>query len=90
MTRIAEIQSLVRDGLYYLTEHADDEAANDGFDIYDVEQGILSGKVRRTWPKESTFEIVGRALDKRRIGVVCRVTLRGKVRIITVYEDNPK
>jgi hypothetical protein len=36
MTRIAEIQSLVRDGLYYLTEHADDEAAaseriNNGF-----------------------------------------------------------
>ncbi len=90
MTRIAEIQSLVRDGLYYLTEHADDEAAGDGFDIYDVEQGILTGKVRRTWPKEGTYEVVGRALDKRRIGIVCRTTQGGKVRIITVYEDNPK
>ena len=90
VTRIAEIQSLVRDGLYYLTEHADDEAIADGFDIYDVEQGVLSGKVRRTWPKESTFEIVGFALDKRRIGIVCRITKGGKVRVITVYEDNPK
>lgn len=90
MTRIAKIQSLVRAGLYYLTEHADDEAMNDGFDIYDVERGILNGKVRRAWPKEGTVEVVGRALDKRRIGIVCRVTLGAKVRIITVYEDNPK
>ena len=63
---------------------------NDGVDIYDVEQGILNGKVRRPWPKEGPVEVVGRALDQRRIGIVCRVTLGAKVRIITVYEDNPK
>jgi len=35
------IQALVRNGLYYLTEHADDEAADDGFDVYDVEYGVI-------------------------------------------------
>jgi len=90
LSKIAQIQTLVRNGLYYLTEHADDEAAADGFDIYDVEQGILAGKIRRTWPKEGKYEVVGSALDGRRIGIICRITQTGKVRVITAYEDRPK
>ncbi|MBW2554945.1 MAG: DUF4258 domain-containing protein, partial [Deltaproteobacteria bacterium] len=76
--------------LYYLTEHADDEAIADGFDIYDIEYGILNGKIRRTWPKEGKYEISGISLDKRPIGIVCRITVAGKVRIITIYRDKPK
>jgi hypothetical protein len=90
LSKIAQIQALVRNGLYYLTEHADDEAAADGFDIYDVEQGMLTGKIRRTWPKEGKYEVVGSALDGRRMGIICRITQAGKVRVITVYEDKPK
>lgn len=89
MSRIKEIQALVRYGLYYLTEHADDEAMIDNFTIYDVENGILTGKVRRTWPKEGKYEVIGASLDGRTIGIVCRFTRSRKVRVITVYEDNP-
>lgn len=90
MSKIVQIQALVSNGLYYLTEHADDEVISDGFDIYDVEYGILSGKIRRTWPKEGKYEIVGNSLDGRTIGILCRITRTGKVRIITVYKDKPK
>jgi hypothetical protein len=90
LSKIKRIQALVRNGLYYLTEHAYEEAAADDFDIYDVEHGILTGKVRRNWPREGKQEIVGSALDGRPIGVVCRITLSGKVRVITVYEDKPR
>ncbi len=90
MSKIKQIQALVRNGLYYLIEHAYDEAAADDFDIYDVEQGILSGRIRKSWQKEGKFEFVGSALDGRTIGIVCRITLSGKVRIITVYEDKPR
>jgi hypothetical protein len=90
LSRINEIQTLVRSGLYYLTEHADDEALSDGFDIYDVEQGILTGKVRKAWPRESKYEVIGAAIDGRRIGIVCRITETGKVCVITVYQDRPK
>jgi len=90
LRRIGRIRALVRNGLYYLTEHADDEAIADGFDIYDVEHGILSGKIRRTWLREGKYEVVGSALDGRRIGIVCRITRTNKVRVITVYEDRPK
>ena len=71
MSRIRELQALVRYGLYYLTEHADDEAMEDELTIYDVEYSILNGKVRRTWPKDGKFEVVGTALDGRPVGVVC-------------------
>ena len=80
---------LVRHGLYYLTEHADEEAIDDNFDIYDVEYGILTGKIRRTWPREGKYEVIGKAQDGRPIGAVCRITKNRKVRVITVYEDKP-
>jgi hypothetical protein len=47
VSRLSEIQALVRNGLYYLTEHTDNE-------------------------------------------VICRLTQGGKVRVITVYQDEPK
>lgn len=90
MSKIGRIRELVRNGLYYLTEHADDEAVAEGFDIYDIEYGILAGRIRRTWPREGKYEVVGSALDRRPIGIVCRITQTGKVRVITIYEDKPK
>lgn len=90
MSKIRQIQELVRNGLYYLTEHANEEAMADDFDIYDVEYGILTGRIRRTWPREGRYEVVGSALDGRPIGVICRITQPGKVRVITVYEDRPR
>ena len=89
MGKLSQIQALVRNGLYYLSEHADNEALLEDFDIYDVENGLLSGKVRRTWPKENKYEVVGKTVDGRTIGIVCRMTTGGKVRVITAYEDRP-
>jgi hypothetical protein len=90
LSKLGQIQALVQNGLFYLTEHADDEAGIENFDIYDIEHGILNGKIRKTWPKEGKYEIVGISLDGRPIGIVCRITGGGKVRIITVYEDKPR
>ncbi len=89
MGKIGTIRALVQHGLFYLTEHALDEAMEDGFDIFDVEYAILAGKIRRSWPREGKYEIVGPALDGRRLGIVCRITAGRKVRIITAYEDRP-
>lgn len=87
VSKIGEIQKLVQDGLYYLTEHANDESAMEEIDIYDVEYAIMTGRIRRSWPSEGKYEVLGKTLDGRPIGIVCRMTLRGKVRVITVYED---
>ena len=90
MGKIGQIQELVRNGLCYLTEHADDEPMADNFDIYDVENGILGGRIRRTWSREGKYGVVGWSLDKRPIGVVCRITQTGKVCVIKVCDDRPK
>ncbi|MCL4871056.1 MAG: DUF4258 domain-containing protein [Anaerolineae bacterium] len=88
MSKLSQIQRLVRHGLYYLTEHADEEAIADEFDIYDVENGIVTGKTRRSWPESGKIEIVGQAIDGRPIDIVCRLTQTGKERVITIYADN--
>ena len=90
MSKIGQIRALVRNGLYYLTEHADDEAIADEFDIYDIEYAVLNGRIRRTWPSEGKYEVFGSSLDGRRLGLICRFTAGGKVRVITVYEDKPR
>ena len=90
MSKIGQIQALVRNGLYYLTEHADNEAMEDSFDIYDVEHAILNGKIHRTWSREDKYEIVGSAFDGRSIVIVCRITGTRKIRVITVYENKPR
>ncbi len=90
MSKIRQIRALVSNGLYYLTEHAYDALINYDFDIYDVGTGILTGRIRRTWPREGKYEVVGSALDGRTICVVCRITGTKKIRVITVYEDKPK
>jgi hypothetical protein len=87
VSRVKQIRSPVRSGLYYLTEHALDEADSDAFDIYDIEQAILSGRIRKSWPKDGRMEILGQSLDGRSLGIVCRLTQGGKVRVITIYED---
>jgi hypothetical protein len=90
MSKLSNVRGLVRNGLYYLTEHADDEANAEGFDVYDVEYVLLHGKIRRTWPRDGKYEIVGEALDGRTLGIVFRETMGGKIRVITAYEDNPR
>jgi len=83
------IRNLVENGLYYLTEHAIFEADNDDIAIYDIESVLLKGHIRRIWPREKKYEIIGVSRNKS-IGVVCRVTETQKVRIITVYIDRPR
>lgn len=90
MSRITRIRELVLDGLYYLTEHALAEAEAEGLTIFDVEHVILTGRIRRSWPRENKYEVVGTALDGNPTGTVCRISRAGKVRVITVYVDRPR
>lgn len=50
----------------------------------------MIGKIRRSWPSEGKYEVIGKTLDGRRIGVVCRLTPRGKVRVIAGMNTDPK
>ena len=91
LSKIKLIQSLVRNGLYYLSEPAYDEAEADEFDIYDIEQGILTARIRKSWPKEGKYELIGSALDRRTIGIVCRLSpARAKFALSPFMKINQK
>jgi hypothetical protein len=46
--------------------------------------------MEKSFDLKGKYEILGSALDGRRIGAVFRITKTSKVRIITVYEDKPR
>lgn len=87
MSTISILRQLVLYGLYYFTAHALEELDADGLDEFDAETVLLHGKIRKTWPRESKYEVIGTVNDGRRVGVICRITQTNKLRIITAYED---
>ena len=54
----------------------------------DVKKVIATGKIRRRFTRDSRgtrYEIVGKSIDGREIGVICRIKSTGKLLFITVY-----
>ncbi len=90
MSAIENIRLLFNYGTYHFTDHLFDELDNDGFTVYDIECVVVNGKIRKTWPKENKYEVVGKAFDGRQMGFICRITQTNKLIIITAYEDKSK
>jgi hypothetical protein len=87
-SRIAVFRRKIALGEYELTSHAKNEMEQDGFTIQDVKHGIYSGRIiemQRHGLMVRKYVVHGRSVDRRRIGVVCRTTESGKLRIITVF-----
>ncbi|MDJ1181554.1 DUF4258 domain-containing protein [Roseofilum sp. BLCC_M91] len=86
---LRDIRQKVSSYQYVMTTHAEEEMADDGLSIYDVEQGILTGEIlerqrdRNTY--ESKFRIRGTGLDNQDLEVVVKLGRTGKVVMITVY-----
>ncbi len=90
MAKIGDLRRKVALGLYELTSHATLEMQADDFSIKDVKQGIYSGRIveRQRDPLTSTkYCVSGKSTDGRKIGIVCRLTDLGYLRIITVFEE---
>jgi hypothetical protein len=87
MSTIDIIRQLFNYGTYHFTDHLFVELDNDGFTVYDIECVVANGKIRKSWPKENKYEIVGKAFDGRPMGFICRLTQTNKLIVITAYED---
>lgn len=90
MAKIDDLRRKIALGLYELTSHAKLEMQADDFSIQDVKQGIYSGRIveRQRDPVTSTkYSVSGKATDRRKIRIVCRITALGYLRIITVFEE---
>ncbi len=68
--------------------HFFEEMAADELEFADVKKTIATGRIKRKFtrdPRGVRYEIVGRALDGREIGIICRIKSTGKLLFITVY-----
>jgi len=73
-----------------MTVHAMGEMTEDGFDIVDVEQAVLSGQIverEKDDPRGTKYVIEGAGSDgDTQVGVVGRFHSNERFLIITVYE----
>lgn len=86
---LKRMREKVRKRRYVMTLHAEEEMDNDELTIYDVESGILTGKVLEHQQDKITTErkyrIRGETVDGNEVEVVTKLSPTGKLVIITVY-----
>jgi hypothetical protein len=73
-----------------LNPHAEEEMGNDELTIYDVECGILNGKILERQRDKDTaewkYKVNGQTISGDEIEVIAKLSPTGKLVIITVYE----
>lgn len=73
---------------YVMTIHAEEEMEDDGLTRYDIEQGILTGKIlerqKDRLTSESKYRIRGEIAGGGEVEIIAKLS-SGKVVIITVY-----
>ena len=89
---LKRIRDFVRQGLYVMTTHADEEADADEFSIYDIESAILTGEIterqKETETGEWKYVISGESIDGREMSVVAKIGASSRiVYILTVYAE---
>jgi hypothetical protein len=86
---LKQIKEAVRLRQYIVTLHAVEEMDDDGFSIFDVEHCILNGVIAERQKELKTAEwkylVQGITFDERGICVVAKMSITGKLVIITVY-----
>jgi len=88
---LSQMQESVRKRQYVMTLHAEEEMADDGFTIFDVERAILTGEIVERQEDHQSGEwkylVFGQVIDGRLITVVAKLSPTNKLVIITVYAE---
>jgi len=81
----------VRSRQYVMTLHAEEEMDDDNLTIYDVESGILTGKIQERQKDQETAEwkylIEGQTISGESIVVVGKISSTNKLVLITVWRE---
>ena len=86
---LKSMREKVRKRQYVMTLHAEEEMNDDGFTVYDVERGILTGEILERQKDRVTAEwkyrIKGQTIAGGEVEVIAKLSPTGKLVIITVY-----
>jgi len=86
---IEPIQEKIRKRDFYLSSHAEEEMAEDGFERSDMENAILTGFLQKKLthdPRGTRYRVEGASIDGRFMQILCRFKEGGSLVIITVYK----
>lgn len=89
MSIIEKIRAKICTRDYYLSSHAEDEMAEDGFERADMENAIARGFIQKKLthdPRGTRYRLEGPSLDGRTMHVLCRFKEVESLIIITIYE----
>ena len=88
---LRQIQEKIRTRQYVMTLHAEEEMNDDLLSIFDVERSILTGAVVERQSDHVSGEwkylITGESIAARHVTVVAKLSVTGKLVIITVYRE---
>ena len=86
---LMRMREKVRTRQYVMTLHAEEEMNDDDLTIFDVENCILTGRIverqRDTATTEWKYRIIGNTFYGRRAEVIAKLSITGKLIIITIY-----
>lgn len=87
---LKRIREKIRQRQYAMTLHAEEEMNDDELTIYDVERGIITGKIMERQKDRITAEwkyrIRGETVDGGEVEMIAKLGPTGKLVIITVYK----
>ncbi len=88
---LTQMREKVRSRQYVMTLHAEEEMDDDNLTIYDVESGILTGKIQERQKDQETAEwkylIEGQTISGESIVVVGKISSTNKLVLITVWRE---
>lgn len=86
---LREMQEKIRQRQYVMTLHAEEEMADDGCTIFDVERAVLTGEIVERQQDHQSGEwkylITGQTVGDQSITVVAKLSVTNKLVVITMY-----
>jgi hypothetical protein len=86
---LKQMREKIRGRQYVMTIHAEEEMADDDLSIFDVERAILNGRVIERQKDQDTAEwkylVEGETIAGGLVVIVAKISITGKLVIITVY-----
>ncbi|MFV9644973.1 MAG: DUF4258 domain-containing protein [Desulfobacterales bacterium] len=87
---LMRMQEAIRNRQYIMTLHAEEEMEDDNLSIFDIESVVLTGKIierqKDQITKEWKYLIEGKSISIGLAIVVAKLSITGKLVIITVYK----
>ncbi len=86
---LKRMQEKIRTRQYVMTLHAEEEMDDDELSIFDIERCILTGEITERQKdrvsEEWKYVIEGQSISGDKVGTVTKLSVTGKLIIITVY-----